>query len=307
MELQLSKDNYNEVLKYTFKTITQLEEKINTLTIERDNANQLLIDIQADFKEITNKNQILHNELEESKKQIASLTCKIALLQKEHSKKCEKLNPMYINDENNGDCFNTRYIQYLVNSNPSHADLKRYEQETISKRSFQSIRQDIMAFNDKFIVTCSSEYTVKPEWLYLAKTEKHYAKYLFYPNPSNIDGQYWSTEDGNSSGWAQIEFCNPKKITSYRLLSETYEKDRNILRPNKWSIEGSNNGIEWILLDSQEIAVDSKKFWLKGGATYSQWLQIDEPEYYKFYRLNVSSEHKYQCIVRRWNMLGYSL
>jgi hypothetical protein len=291
-----TQENYADALTYAITQAREAEEKIKKITTERDELKTLLFDIQTDLKEVTQQRERLLSEVETLKKKNQNLQ---TLFDKVKKKRDEI-------SQTKQNTFDERYIKYLSVASPEHRDLKIYQQEQIFNSGIQSQRQDIMSFNDKYIVSASSEYSVRPEYLSVAKTDKHYAKYLFYPHSTEIDSRYWSTADRNPSGWAQIEFSKPKKVIMYRLLPESYHESRFNLRPNKWSIEGSNDGEVWTCLDEQEVDINSK-FWLKQGSTYSEFMKINEPEFYKFYRLNVSSQHPYQCIVRRLNMYGYTL
>jgi len=292
-----TQENYADALTYAITQAREAEEKIKKITSERDELKVLLLDIQTDLKEVTQQRDRLLLEVETLKKKNQNLQ---TLFDKVKKKRNE------ISQTTKQNSFDERYIKYLYIASPEHRDLKAYQQEKIFNEGIQSQRQDIMSFNDKYIVTASSEYSVRPEWLSVAKTDKHYAKYLFYPYNSQIDGQYWSTADGNPSGWCQIEFCKPKKVIMYRLLPESYDESRFNLRPNKWSLEGSNDGEIWKCLDKQEVEINSK-FWVKQGSTYSEFMKINNPEFYKLYRLNISSQHPCQSIIIRLNMYGYTL
>ncbi len=78
---------------------------------------------------------------------------------------------------------------------------------------------------------------------------------------------------------AKLVFSTPQKIGSYTLTSGNDASDRD---PNAWHLEASNDGVNWITIDSRSAQVF-------GSRNLTRRFDIDLPKAYTHYRLNITS------------------
>lgn len=84
-----------------------------------------------------------------------------------------------------------------------------------------------------------------------------------------------------STVWAMLEFATPQTTGAYTMTSANDAPDRD---PKDWTIEGSNNGTDWVVLDKRVDQNFGSRF-LTVKYTFSN------QDAYKFYRLYVTATH----------------
>lgn len=92
----------------------------------------------------------------------------------------------------------------------------------------------------------------------------------------------WRTDNTHSTGWISYEFKEPKVIGKYTIISLADTSQASA--PRDWTFEGSNDGTNWVVLDTQsnQINWEPKE---KREFTFSNSSK------YKIYRLNVSANN----------------
>jgi hypothetical protein len=93
---------------------------------------------------------------------------------------------------------------------------------------------------------------------------------------------YFATKD-TTSGWLAYDFSFPIAIGLYKL---TPGPSSTLITgmPKSWTFEGSNNGVDWIVLDTRSnITV-----WT---ANVANEYQVLSPKKYKIYRLNITTNN----------------
>ena len=86
---------------------------------------------------------------------------------------------------------------------------------------------------------------------------------------------------GESNGWLQYEFDEPLVISSYSLTSANDFPDRD---PQDWQLQGSNDGVNFVTLDTQSDSDFANRF-----QTNSH--NIANTEAYQYYRLNITDNN----------------
>ncbi|MBP1650053.1 MAG: hypothetical protein H6Q26_210 [Bacteroidetes bacterium] len=84
-----------------------------------------------------------------------------------------------------------------------------------------------------------------------------------------------------STVWAMLEFDTPQTTGAYTMTSANDAPDRD---PKDWTIEGSNNGTDWVVVDKRVDQNFGSRF-LTVKYTFSN------QDAYKFYRLYVTATH----------------
>lgn len=84
---------------------------------------------------------------------------------------------------------------------------------------------------------------------------------------------------GFTSGWFQLEFDTPQFTGAYIITSANDAPDRD---PKDWRLEGSNNGVDWVTLDTRTNQSFGSRF-MPVKYTFSN------QEAYKFYRYYVTA------------------
>lgn len=94
----------------------------------------------------------------------------------------------------------------------------------------------------------------------------------------------WLTPSGTTTGWLEYEFDESQVVNSYGIFPrENYERTH---APNTWTFEGSNNGVDYDVLDSRSNETD----WVfKERKKYD----FDNSVPYKMYRINITKNDGY--------------
>jgi hypothetical protein len=110
-----------------------------------------------------------------------------------------------------------------------------------------------------------------------------------YENTSNANETSGKLIDNNinskfllfnfSTLWAQLEFATPQTTGAYTMTSANDAPERD---PKNWTLEGSDNGTDWTVLDTRTDQSFGSRF-LTVKYTFSNQVA------FKFYRLNVSA------------------
>jgi hypothetical protein len=95
------------------------------------------------------------------------------------------------------------------------------------------------------------------------------------------EGNGWSTNDNDVTGWLGYEWATPKTIKRYSIYSFAYAAAQ---APKDWAIEGSNDGTSWTVLDTRA----NETAWVFGTPkTYN----VTAPGAYTHYRINISANN----------------
>lgn len=88
-----------------------------------------------------------------------------------------------------------------------------------------------------------------------------------------------------TTGWIGYKFNNPKMLYGYSLLSSnTSYADWQTGMPKDWTFEGSNDGVNWTVLDTQTGQTD----W---PDRVEREYAIAEPQVFQQYRLNITANN----------------
>ncbi|MEC5029297.1 MAG: Ig-like domain-containing protein, partial [Oscillatoria sp. PMC 1051.18] len=87
----------------------------------------------------------------------------------------------------------------------------------------------------------------------------------------------------NNTGWLQYEFETPVVVTDYHLTSGDDEPARD---PKDWQLQGSNDGVNFVNLESQTNQNFSGRL-----ETKSFHIPSANQQAYQYYRLNITANH----------------
>jgi hypothetical protein len=105
-------------------------------------------------------------------------------------------------------------------------------------------------------------------------------------------GTYWQSNN-KTAEWIAYQFTNPIVISKYSITCEAYTS-----APKSWTFEGSNDGINWVVLDTRTNVTWS-------NAERKEW-EIPNRNKYFIYRINITSVHNYTSIqIREIEMFEY--
>ena len=112
-------------------------------------------------------------------------------------------------------------------------------------------------------------------------------------NDSLTTGLYDRWAIAGTSGWWQYQFPEPQTITQYTLRSQNYTSDGTTKAPKSWTFRGSNNGIDWVTLDTQMDITD----W--GGTSWNMQhtYPVSNGIAYAYVRLDFSASNDAGYIV----------
>jgi hypothetical protein len=125
-----------------------------------------------------------------------------------------------------------------------------------------------------------------------------------YENTSNANETSGKLIDNNTNSkfllfnfstlWAQLEFATPQTTGAYTMTSANDAPERD---PKNWTVEGSDNGTDWTILDTRTDQSFGSRF-LTVKYTFSNQVA------YKFYRLNISAVNNSTLFqMAEWRLL----
>lgn len=114
------------------------------------------------------------------------------------------------------------------------------------------------------------------------------SQYNIYGGWKAFDGinkplDIWDCGEGIYSGWLRIDFIESTIINSYYLYCQNYSSYQN-RAPKNWTFEASNDGDNWVILDTQTNQTN----WILGVA--KQYIFKNNTPYNK-YRINITSDN----------------
>ncbi|KID57453.1 hypothetical protein JF50_09635 [Pseudoalteromonas luteoviolacea] len=83
----------------------------------------------------------------------------------------------------------------------------------------------------------------------------------------------------SSSGWISYQFSQPQKVTSYSITSANDAPSRD---PQDWQLQGSNDGINWVVLDTRYNQSFNDRYQTKQ-------FTVANPQSFAFVKVDVSS------------------
>ncbi|KAF6625009.1 discoidin domain-containing protein, partial [Paenibacillus sp. EKM208P] len=115
------------------------------------------------------------------------------------------------------------------------------------------------------------------------------------------NSSFWSTSRGVNKAIISYTFPTPQIIKKYSVRSGG---DDGSAAPRAWTFEGSNDGQEWTVLDTQT----NQTGWIAAGwgTTLSREYQISNDKHYTNYRINVTQNngHGYYLYIHGIEMFG---
>src|SRR5690606_15683010 len=84
----------------------------------------------------------------------------------------------------------------------------------------------------------------------------------------------------SKTGWISYEFPKEVQVSKYNI----YPQGVLTRSPASWTFDGSNNGVDWIPLDTRENITD----WV---ASTPKSYEITNNKKFKFYRLNITKNN----------------
>ncbi|WP_052092132.1 discoidin domain-containing protein [Paenibacillus sp. FSL H7-0357] len=102
---------------------------------------------------------------------------------------------------------------------------------------------------------------------------------------STAAGVYTAWGTTKTTGWLSYEFPNPRTISKYVIGYGGFVGTSEFgSQPKNWTFEGSNDGVNWVILDSQNNVTT----WVKNTP---KSYRFENNTAYKFYRINISANN----------------
>jgi hypothetical protein len=92
------------------------------------------------------------------------------------------------------------------------------------------------------------------------------------------DGYGWTTNNGVVAGWLSYQLLKPQQVFKYSIRAHHSVPN---LTPRNWTFEGSNDGTNWVVLDTR----NNQSF----TSAEEIFFEFDNDAKYLIYRLNISS------------------
>jgi len=100
----------------------------------------------------------------------------------------------------------------------------------------------------------------------------------------NVGEKCWHTDNSDYPHWLQYQFTSGKVIQTYTVTSRDYPGE-NIWYPIDWKLQGSNNGTDWIDLDTRS----GESFTQNEKKTYS----FNNSTSYTYYRILITKSDRW--------------
>jgi hypothetical protein len=125
-----------------------------------------------------------------------------------------------------------------------------------------------------------------PEPYVVARSSVYSATYEAY---KAVDGgadttNSWTTVNGTVTGWLSIDLSTPEIVNCYSVTCGNNTTTYITGAPKDWTFEGSNDNVEWTILDTQanitySMAVETKQFTFENSTPY------------RYYRINIAANN----------------
>jgi hypothetical protein len=99
---------------------------------------------------------------------------------------------------------------------------------------------------------------------------------------STSSSNRWQSASGITSGWVSIDLKRGVKIFAYKVFN--YDTTTPPRMAKNWTFEGSNDGANWIVLDTQ---INQTAWNANEGRLYV----LSTPSEYRFFRINISANN----------------
>jgi hypothetical protein len=118
----------------------------------------------------------------------------------------------------------------------------------------------------------------------VASASSNYDVSAFQPWQSFSDKStlYWVGKQGETTGWLRYDFSAPRVVNIYSMTASGFS---NGAQPKDWTFEGSNNGVDWVVLDKRVNQTN----WV--FYTETRTFKFKNSRAFKSYRINVSSNN----------------
>lgn len=160
----------------------------------------------------------------------------------------------------------------------SNGEYKKFKTKELVYSDFDSIPKMTSNTTPSGEVIFSSQYKSLPRYAWKAF------------NNTNIDtDDAWLNDDGVEprKGWLGYDFKTPKVIQKYSITSQNAvgEESTAVKRcPKDWTFEGSNNGVDWTVLDTKTGITD----WTMNTPKEFEFLNETG---YMMYRINITANN----------------
>jgi hypothetical protein len=104
-------------------------------------------------------------------------------------------------------------------------------------------------------------------------------------------GTWWYSNFGETSGWIQYQFTSPKVINKYTLY------DAGAYMPKDWTLQGSNNGVDWDILDTVSEYTD----WTGGYHTFTFVVN----QLYSYFRFDITESNSSRLRLADIQLIEY--
>ncbi|ECP9029752.1 discoidin domain-containing protein [Campylobacter jejuni] len=130
-------------------------------------------------------------------------------------------------------------------------------------------------YSDNLVPTMTSHTLPSGKVSYSSYSSSNYPYKVF--NKDITD--YGWLSNGKSNEWIQYQFPEPKKVARYIIYGTNYDPKSS---PMKWDLMGSNDEINWEILDSRDNIIN----WIKGEKREFD-IGTDKIKFFTHYRLFV--------------------
>lgn len=143
-------------------------------------------------------------------------------------------------------------------------------------------------FPEPYVCSCSSVFN------------STYSAFKAFNHNNETAYDCWASENGVTNGWLQYDFGNLNSKRLYKYVLTSRNNSDTDSAPKNWQLKASDNGIDWIIIDTQINQTDWKK-------AESRVFIINMDQSYRFYRLEISSNNGNISTVTVGELEFYSL
>ncbi len=164
---------------------------------------------------------------------------------------------------------------------PSSAPISKYDLYTAMNETYSVLLALNMTSN-----TAPSPYVASASSIY----NSTYNAYKAFNGSNSSNTDCWVSANGQTTGWLQIDLGGQKSIIGYAITSRNESSTGTTAAPRSWTFLGSNDGTNWVTLDSRSDVTN----W-----TYNETKTFDVTfsDYYRYYRLNITANNGHSSYV----------
>ena len=259
---------------------------VEKLVFDNGEEYNLALDIQADSAEVYRNGEVTIDVLANDSDILQTLLNVESVMQAEHGGVVLNADGTITYTPEHGyygdDLFTYSATDWFGNLQTAEVSVYVRQGEYIADGSMNTSTLDALPTMNGY-TSSEGTLTFSGEWIDGDGVSIYYNAWKTMNDVSSTSANPWS-DSWNNDEWIGFEFNDAKVINKYTLTAAGYASYAPSYAPKDWSLEASNDGVNWVALDSQTGITG----W---GMFEKKTFTFTNDEYYTHYRLDIDNNN----------------